>query len=225
MATKLYVLLLQSEKYYIGKSTQVFRRISDHFNGRGSAWTKKYHPIDVIKVSPMVTQYDEDNETLDYMQKYGIDNVRGGIYSRCVLSASDKKSIYRRISGSNDCCFNCGHPGHFAEACPTLYFTEDYSNTESKITCNKVGEYNHNINDCYDCMRDHGMKVISDIMAIRDKNISYNYLRECSETVIAGVSDIPNMANNQLYCYRCKRRGHISNHCYAKTYANGDAIM
>ena len=38
----IYVLKLEQEKYYIGKTNNPEFRINDHFNNIGSEWTKKY---------------------------------------------------------------------------------------------------------------------------------------------------------------------------------------
>ena len=45
MSLYIYVLLLEENKYYIGKSNNIDNRLESHFNGNGSAWTKKYKPI------------------------------------------------------------------------------------------------------------------------------------------------------------------------------------
>ena len=42
---EVYVLELEDQKYYVGKSSLKDERIQRHRNGYGSAWTKKYKPI------------------------------------------------------------------------------------------------------------------------------------------------------------------------------------
>ena len=42
----IYILLLESNKYYIGKTTQPNIRLDYHFNSNGSEWTK----IDVYSI-------------------------------------------------------------------------------------------------------------------------------------------------------------------------------
>ena len=73
----IYILQLQDNKYYIGKTTQPEIRLESHFNSNGSSWTKKYKPIKVIDLIHDCDDFDEDKYTLKYMQKYGINNVRG----------------------------------------------------------------------------------------------------------------------------------------------------
>ena len=47
-----YVLKLENDKYYVGESTNVEKRIWAHKNDNGSAWTKKHklkHRLVVLK--------------------------------------------------------------------------------------------------------------------------------------------------------------------------------
>ena len=61
--------------------------LAQHFNFNGSAWTKKYKPIRLVKLIPNCDKYDEDKYTKKYMGKYGINNVRGGAYcSMCRIT-------------------------------------------------------------------------------------------------------------------------------------------
>jgi predicted GIY-YIG superfamily endonuclease len=75
---KVYVLQLECNKYYIGYTErQRDERFLEHFQNNGSKWTKKYKPLDVLKIISGTLQ-DEDEITLQYMKKYGWWNVRGG---------------------------------------------------------------------------------------------------------------------------------------------------
>ena len=51
------------------------------------------------------------------MSKYGIDNVRGGIYCRISLDSAEKNIIQRSIQGMNDLCYKCGSKNHFIKDC------------------------------------------------------------------------------------------------------------
>ena len=85
----IYALELNSSidrKFYIGKTSNYNKRLSEHFNCQGSEWTKMYKPIKVIFVIEVTNQQDpmctqtEDLFTQAFMLKYGWKNVRGGQY-------------------------------------------------------------------------------------------------------------------------------------------------
>jgi len=116
--TTIYILCLTNNKYYIGKTSNSQKRILNHFQHQGSAWTKKYKPISVEKVINNADNFDEDKWTIKYMQKYGIANVRGGSFCSIQLSKSNKETLQRMITGSSDCCYKCGQSGHYISQCP-----------------------------------------------------------------------------------------------------------
>ena len=45
-----YVLELEDERYYIGRTSNFFQRMNEHFGGNGSIYTKKYKPIKIKEV-------------------------------------------------------------------------------------------------------------------------------------------------------------------------------
>ena len=87
----IYILKCKEDKYYVGKiATNVWKRIEQHFHGKGAKWTQKYKPIDIIDIRRGLTNRDESKITLDMMKIFGINNVRGGAYSKVKL---DKTQI------------------------------------------------------------------------------------------------------------------------------------
>ena len=86
-----YTLKLQDDKYYVGKSDDIEKRIWIHSNDCGSVWTKNHK---VIKRIPNITEdrgkLGELIETLESIKLYGIDNVRGSMFTKIYLSESDK---------------------------------------------------------------------------------------------------------------------------------------
>ena len=113
----IYVLLLESNKYYVGKTNNIFTRLDNHINKLGSEWTKKYNLLKLINIYENCDPYDENKYTLKTMSKYGIDNVRGGSFSKIILSDEMKTMINLMINGAEDKCFQCGKSGHLVSNC------------------------------------------------------------------------------------------------------------
>ena len=115
--TNIYILRLEGGRYYIGKSDNVMNRYQQHLNGNGSAWTRKYKPVSVIKVIENVSPFEEDKVTKEYMSTYGIDKVRGGSYVEVDLSDFHRNALKMEIWGANNLCTQCGRSGHFVKDC------------------------------------------------------------------------------------------------------------
>jgi hypothetical protein len=150
----IYILRLISNKYYVGKTTNPNFRLEQHFNLKGTNFTKKYKPIEIIKIIPNCDNFDEDKYTLEYMKLFGIDNVRGGSFCEIKLSNDNVLTIQKMINGSSNNCYKCGKSGHFANECnnsilgrKVSYSENDinYSNKKFKktIICYLCGEEGH----------------------------------------------------------------------------------
>ena len=115
--TSIYVLRLLSNKFYVGKSTNIQNRLANHFSNKGSAWTKKYKPLEVVEIMHSADPFDEDKKVKQYMMKHGIESVRGGSYSKIILSPLEINFINRELRTAMDMCFKCGNKGHFESQC------------------------------------------------------------------------------------------------------------
>lgn len=114
----IYALACAHDKYYVGRCDHA-SRIDDHFRGAGAAWTKKYKPYRRLFVE-QGDRFDEDKHVLRLMAKCGVENVRGGTFSRVVLPKADLETIEHMMRGASDRCFHCGQPGHFVNECPQM---------------------------------------------------------------------------------------------------------
>jgi GIY-YIG catalytic domain len=114
----IYILNLECDKLYVGRTSNIDFRLDDHFNNCGSYWTKKYKPQSVKEIYKNCTNYDEDKYTIWMMAQYGIDNVRGGSFTQINLTDNEISIIQKMINNANDLCFKCYMNNHYANECP-----------------------------------------------------------------------------------------------------------
>jgi len=125
MTTNIYILKLENDKWYIGKSDNPEKRFLQHKNGSGSAWTSRYKAVELFKVIENVSPFDEDKFTKEYMSIYGIDNVRGGSYTQIILPEEQKKLIQRELWSMKNLCNNCGSSQHWVRSCTIINNIEE----------------------------------------------------------------------------------------------------
>lgn len=106
-----YALLCRHGKVYCGYSDDVFKRFEKHLNGSGSMWTKVYRPIRILEIKEIgdsrLMYEEERGMTISMMRKYGIENVRGGEYSRFQLNQDQVESLRSAIVERYGLCYNC----------------------------------------------------------------------------------------------------------------------
>lgn len=147
----LYVLVLKNDKYYVGKTSNISRRLKDHFSGKGSEWTRKYSPIEIVEVIKNFDDFDEDKMVKKYMKRYGIENVRGGSYSQIILSREQLNCLTKELETAKNACFRCGQPGHFIKNCPKseTKSKQPEVTVSRKLYCTRCGRNSHNVERCY----------------------------------------------------------------------------
>jgi len=77
-----YVLSLKNNKYYVGLSSQINKRITNHFKNRTTNWIKKYPVINVKCIINNCSKVFENDLTLYLMNIYGWQNIRGGAWTK-----------------------------------------------------------------------------------------------------------------------------------------------
>lgn len=98
--TQIYKVSCENNKTYIGKTTNIDRRMHQHFSGNGSKVTKKFTPISgkvIDKCPGFFGNNREQYHTEAYMKKYGYNNVRGGTYtnSKTLRATKTPQKRYR----------------------------------------------------------------------------------------------------------------------------------
>ena len=167
----IYVLKCQKNKFYVGKTENPNYRLESHFSEGGSSWTKKYKPIQLYQLVPDQNDHDEQRITQEYMEKYGIDNVRGGPW--CKIDISDSiKSIEHILNSSSDRCYNCGSTGHFTNKCPQKKTTKTTRTKTTKTTkptktntlqvCKRCKRLGHTEDKCYATKYENGKPILDE---------------------------------------------------------------
>lgn len=160
----IYVLKLEGGKYYVGKSNNPRFRLENHFTSiNGSAWTNLYKPIKLLKIIPNCDDYDEDKYTRIYMDKYGIDNVRGGSYVTINLDKNTFTHLQKMNNTANNKCFGCGATDHYINDCDMVNGSESdvvwvcescEMEFDSEYDCEIHEKHCNSNNTCFRCGRD-----------------------------------------------------------------------
>ena len=162
----LYVLQLENDKWYVGKTHDIAKRFKEHQSGKGSAWTTMNKPVRIVESRPLKDTYDETNTTKELMKKYGIDNVRGGAHVQVVMPEHVEKTLKMEIRGDSGACFKCGLGGHFAVECPiTIREPKQKRNAQAApqgVTCYRCGREGHYSTSCYAKSHVNGMSLDED---------------------------------------------------------------
>lgn len=153
---KIYAIECKNYKWYIGRTFKPLEtRFAEHLEGKDKSawWLKTHQPLKILFVKESLNKYDEDAVVFEYIEKYGIDNVRGGTYSQVDLTASQIKEIKTKIQSANNKCFKCGNSGHFANKCLSHAAVVNNPKTKAKTPktthCYRCGRASHLSPDCF----------------------------------------------------------------------------
>jgi hypothetical protein len=197
----IYILQLEQGKYYIGKTNNPQFRLESHINSNGSEWTKIYKPLKMIELFSNCCDYDEDKYTRIYMDKYGIDNVRGGSFVSVKLEKSTIDILKQMSNGTNNRCFVCGKEGHFAKDCEENNCWE----TDNDEECEE-----YEVWGCEYCGKEF----------MEQQKCEYHE-KYCSKKVKNQIVYKNCYDNENNCCFRCGRKGHYASSCYASKHIKG----
>ncbi|KAL0212363.1 hypothetical protein RCL1_005989 [Eukaryota sp. TZLM3-RCL] len=215
----IYVLRCRNAKIYVGKcSVDRFEaRMDEHYLGKGSSWTKKHPPVEILEVyeEDRGKEFEEDFYVLKFMKQFGIEHVRGGSFSTDTLSEEVIEVIQRMIAHADNRCLGCGEAGHYVKSCPQkqhfssflsnrellkLKILDDYYKSSRSKSCDKCQRTGHSTEDCYASKTANGVQII-------DSDYEQDFENDF-----------------HLYCVRCGRNGHLASDCYANKTATGRKI-
>jgi predicted GIY-YIG superfamily endonuclease len=200
-----YILKCKNEKYYVGLTENPSVRIEHHFlEPSGSEWTRKHAPVEVVSIIPGCDLEDERVFTLQYMKKYGMDNVRGGPFVTLDLPDTFSEMIKQLVVHAKDVCYRCGLKGHYGNVCKSSSCYVD--KTENFSSINLLSLYG---------IKDQEHKLLDYLInsGKKEKNIP---------RVPTAVQDMQDSSLD--ICLRCGRDGHLFSSCYAKTHVEGRTL-
>jgi predicted GIY-YIG superfamily endonuclease len=190
----IYILKLEKGKWYVGKTKNLKERLREHFSSSCScSFTAKYKPLALHESIENCDEFDEEKYTLKYMQKYGINNVRGGPYATIFLQKDAISHIEKSLSASSDRCYKCGEKGHFAKDCDIL----EEDDVEEEITCFNCGLKGHLSTECYS-------KRKKDTITCFNCGLKGHLSTECYRK------------KPVITCFNCGLKGHLSTECYRR---------
>ena len=218
----LYILELEEDKKYIGRVDEekdVDRRYKEHCNGTGALWTVKYKPRKIERIIPNSNIFDEDARVIEYMNKYKIENIRGGTYSQIDLNNDQIEEINNKIRGATDKCMKCGSSDHFIRNCVN-------NEKETKKEIKKEKE---------DLKEDYFVKKKEN--EEKKENICQSMVKKTGNPCVYKVS-VNSMTGKYCHihlsqektsiskdsCFRCGRNSHWVADCYAKTHLDGTKL-
>jgi hypothetical protein len=155
-------------------------------------------------VRPAASKFDEETLTLEFMEKHGINNVRGGSYVQIELPKEQVQEIERKLASVNNACFKCGQQGHTVAECGS----SSSSSEEEEVVCARCGRDTHDASSCY-------AKTHVDGSELRLAKAKKEKKREPKKREKKQRQASP------VQCQRCGRDSHDASSCYAKTVLPG----
>lgn len=132
----IYVLELQGNKYYVGKTNHTFQRFNQHKSGSGAKWTQKHKVKDLFAFHKDMKDTDENKITIQMMKKYGVRNVRGGSWTKVNMTEAEIKRLEKRISARG-------------KRRSKSSSTKKTTRANKRISCTRCGRISHTVEKCY----------------------------------------------------------------------------
>lgn len=104
-----YVWKLENSNYYVGLTSDIEKRSSQHLHGKGSEWSKLHAPVKLLDEIDCNTpierkaEHVENHFTLKFMMEYGWRNVRGGFWCH-----TNEKQLHKQLLNDKIYIQACG---------------------------------------------------------------------------------------------------------------------
>ncbi|CEO94358.1 CCHC-type domain-containing protein [Plasmodiophora brassicae] len=220
----IYALLLEQNKIYVGYSARpVGERFIEHFNANGCEWTSLYRPLEVLLIREGGPS--EENElTLEMMEKYGWYNVRGGCWckidmDKCPPALLKHKGLKTPVELKQHGPKPTARTSVKRRTLPQYESTTGKrpktSGTSEKRQCR--GPANKTRNDsCAKSLAKGNQRVNTN-----STTGSTTVIRVGHYEVVVPVVATSHRGNG---CYRCGRDSHFASSCYAKKHVDGHVL-
>ncbi len=145
----IYVIKLEDDYYYVGKTHNVEQRFQDHLTGSGSRWTTLHPPVELVETVAITNYFEEDQYVKRYMAIHGIDRVRGGSYVTDVISADQRTFLQKEIWAAQGWCLRCGRNNHLVKTCRAKTTIDNEVIFNASVMCRRCGRPGHTWGKCF----------------------------------------------------------------------------
>lgn len=153
MSDVIYILQCEKGKYYIGEcqKSKLVKTLRKHRDGKSSCpWTRRHKAVTCLRAIKLTFENQVTIETEKAMKRWGIKNVRGGDYSKVLITPYQRRHVMRKLKWEDNACWKCGRVGHFVGRCKyTTYMDgqEFTDNEDEDDECEKCSSTSYTYSD------------------------------------------------------------------------------
>ncbi len=179
ISSGVYVLKLTKDKFYVGSSIDIPKRITEHLSSNyASAWTNLYPVEKVWSIFPREEhelRKEEEQVVFNTMEQFGINNVRGGAFSQVELEHNMYETLQKLLIHRRNACFKCGMNGHYINDCPnetkksgfwnyiqqglSFFHYDNVNCVDNNNNCYRCGRTGHFASNCFAKTHVNGSKI------------------------------------------------------------------